>query len=146
MNGNKTIIWVVLIVIAVAVILFFLIRREPVQETTDTANQIATTTVQTADRAAARAEAAADLTALRVRQEAGESYESLRNDYAEVRSRLAASYEDAEGAAQQEWAELSEEFDEFEASVRVGASNSLDLLTRLIASLSADIRTETTTE
>lgn len=143
MNGNKTL-WIVLAIIAAALLLFFLLGRDPVQETVDTANQ--TTTAQITERAAVRAEAVADLTALHARQEAGESYESLRSSYKEVRNRLATSYENAEGTARQEWYELSEAFNQFEASARAGTSNSLDLFARLVASLSADVRTETAAE
>jgi len=145
MNGNKTL-WIVLAVIAAALLLFFLLGRDAVQETADTANQVATTTAEATDRATVRAEAVVDLTALHARQEAGESYESLRSSYKEVRNRLATSYENAEGTARQEWYELNEAFNQFEASARAGTSNSLDLFARLIASLSADVRTETVTE
>lgn len=145
MNGNKTL-WIVLAIIAAALLLFFLLGRDSAQETADTANQAATTRAQITERAAVRAEAVADLTALHARQEAGESYESLRSSYKEVRSRLATSYENAEGTARQEWYELSEAFNQFEASTRAGTSNSLDLFARLIASLSADVRTETAAE
>lgn len=145
MTENKTI-WIVLGVIGVAILLFLVLGQRPDEEVVEGVNETATTTMQVMDRSAARTEAAADLTALRLRQEAGESYESLSTEYAEVRRTLAASYTNAELEAQQEWAELSAEFDEFEASARAGTSTALDLLARLIASLSSDVRTETPTE
>ncbi len=145
MNNNKTL-WIVLGVIVLAVLVFFLFGRDPVKESADAINDSATTTAQAFDRSAVRAEAAAELTALRVRQEAGESYESLQASYADVRARLATSYENAEGAAKEEWAELDAEFDEFETSARAGTSTTLDVLARLIANLSADVRTETSAE
>ncbi len=145
MNDNKNL-WIVLGLIAAALVLFFLFGRDPVEETGEAMNQAATSTSQAVDRTALRADAAADLTALRVRQEAGESYESLQDNYAEVRARLAASYQNVEGEAKEEWDQTLTAFDEFEANARAGTSNSLDLLTRLIASLSADVRTETAAE
>ena len=98
------------------------------------------------DTAAARTEAAADLTALRVRVEAGETYAELEDEFAQVRARLTAAYENAEGAAAEEWQDIRVGFDEFEASARAGTSNFLDSVNALIARFSADVRTETEAE
>jgi len=145
MNGNKTI-WIVLGIGLLALVLFLLFGSNPGQDTANTVNQAETTTKQAASRAAIRTEAATELASLRVRQEAGESYDSLKTRYAEVRTRLATAYVSTEGEAKQEWTEISADFDRFEADARVGTSNSLDALTRLIARLSADVRTETAAE
>lgn len=145
MDQNRTI-WIVLGVVVVALVLFLLLGRNPGDDMVRTTNQMATTTEQAIDRASVRAEAAADLTALRARQEAGETYESLRNEYAEVRTRLAAAYENAEGEAREEWTELSADFDQFEADARAGTGNVLDALARIISNLSADVRVETSAE
>ncbi|MDP3402877.1 MAG: hypothetical protein Q8S35_02900, partial [bacterium] len=87
-----------------------------------------------------------ELTALQARVVAGETYDSLKDDFAKVRTNLAAAYENVEGEAAQEWAEISSDFDEFEASAREGTSNFLDVLARLIARFSADIRVESAGE
>lgn len=145
MNGSK-VIGIVIVLALLALIIYFLLGRNPVEDVQEGAQQVATTTEQVADRAAVRADAAADLTALRARQEAGETYESLQDEYAEVRASLAAAYENAEGEAQQEWNEIRDDFDDFEASARAGTSNFLDALTNLIARISADVRVETSNE
>jgi len=106
-------------------------------------DQTATTTAQAMDRTAARAEAATELTALQARVVAGETYESLKDEFAEVRTNLAGAYENAEGAAAEEWTEISADFDSFEESARTGTSNFLDVLARLIGRFSADVRVET---
>lgn len=144
MNRAATM-WIILGLIVLGIILVLAFRTPtPVME--ESTQQTATTTVETMDQAAVRAEAAADLTALRARVEAGETYDSLQDEFSEVRANLAASYENVEGAAAQEWTEISADFDAFEASAREGTSNFLDTLTRLIARFSADVRVETEAE
>lgn len=145
MNGNNKV-WIVLGIIVVGLLLFFLFGRSPVRDTAEVVSKTATSTAQATDRAAVRAEAATELIALRARQQAGESYDSLKDNYAQVRTRLAASYENAEGETREQWSEVNGMFDEFEASARAGTGNTLDLLARLISSLSADVRTEKPTE
>lgn len=141
---RTTTIWVVLAIIAVAIAAFYFLREPAAVDTA--MQQTATTTVQTMDRAGARAEAVADLTALKVRAEAGETYESLQSDFSRVRANLALAYEDASGEAAEEWTQLQAGFDEFETSARAGTSSFLDSISNLIARFSADVRTETTTE
>lgn len=145
MNGNK-VVWIVLALVLLALLLFLLLGRNPAEEAANNIYQAATTTEQVALRAAVRTEAAAELAALQARQQAGESYETLRTAFADVRVRLAAAYENAEDEAQQEWEEIKVDFDAFEAGARAGTSNSLNALNRLIARLSADVRTETSSE
>lgn len=137
-------IWVVIGIVVIALLAFFALSRPA---TTENALQNgAATSEEAVDRAAIRTEAAADLTALRVRAEAGETYEDLRDDFAQVRARVAAAYENAEGATAEEWNEIRAEFDELETSARAGTSNFLDSLSHLIAHFSADVRTETAGE
>lgn len=134
--------WIILglLVLGILLVLAF---RTPSPAVEESMEQTATTTMETMDQAAVRADAAADLTALRARIEAGETYDSLQSEFSEVRANLAASYANVEGAASEEWTEISADFDAFEASAREGTSNFLDALTRLIARFSADVRVET---
>lgn len=94
------------------------------------------------ERDAARAQAALELSALEARAEAGETYDTLADEFAQVRARLAASYENAEGAAAEEWTELRTDFDALEASARDGTSTFLDSLANLIARFSTEVRVE----
>ncbi len=145
--NRATLIWVVLAVVAVLIIAMFALNRpEAAENIEDAANGFATTTSLTADRAAARAEAETELAALRARAEAGETYDQLAGGFAEVRANLASAYQNAEGEAAQEWAELSADFDTFEASARAGTSDFLDSITSLIGRISADVRVETEAE
>lgn len=134
-------IWVVLGLLVLGILLVLAFKSPA--EVDESMDQTATSTAQAVDRTVVRAEAAADLTALQARVAAGETYDSLKDDFADVRTRLAASYENAEGAAAEEWAEISADFDSFEASARTGTSNFLDVLARLIGRFSADVRVET---
>jgi hypothetical protein len=145
MTGTRVILIVVGLIV-LAFLIFFLLGRNPGEDVRSGAEQVATTTQQFADRSAVRAEAMADLTALRARQEAGETYESLQDEYAAVRAELATAYQNVEGEAQEEWAEISAQFDEFEVSARAGTSNFLDILSSLITRLSADVRVEASNE
>lgn len=133
-------IWIVLglLVLGILLVLAF---KSPV-EVDESMDQTATTTAQAINRTAARTEAAAELTALQARVEAGETYDSLKDDFAEVRTNLATAYENVEGAAAEEWAEINTDFDAFETSARAGTSNFLDVLARLIGRFSADVRVE----
>lgn len=140
MNRAATI-WIILGLVVLGILLFLAFRNPAAVD--DTMNATATTTAQAVDRTAVRADAAADLTALRARIEAGETYDSLKDDFADVRARLAASYDNAEGAARDEWQDISADFDSFEASAREGSSDFLDALSRLISRFSADVRVET---
>ena len=142
--NRAAVIWIVLGLVVIAILVALAMNRP---EDADSAIQeTATTTEQMVDRNAVRATAAADLTALQARIEAGETYETLEDEFAEVRADLAAAYRNAEGRTAEEWDEISAEFDAFEASARSGTSNVLDALAQLIASFSADVRVETETE
>lgn len=133
-------IWIVLGLLVLGILLVLAFKSPA--EVDESMDQTATSTAQAIDRSAARAEAAAELTALQARVEAGETYDSLKDDFAEVRTNLAAAYENVEGEAAEEWTEISADFDAFEASAREGTSNFLDVLTRLIGRFSADVRVE----
>lgn len=137
-------IWIVLglLVLGILLVLAF---KSPV-EVDESMDQTATTTAQAINRTAARTEAAAELTALQARVVAGETYDSLRDEFAEVRTNLAAAYQNVEGEAAQEWTEINADFDAFEASAREGTSNFLDVLARLIGRFSADVRVESAGE
>lgn len=137
-------IWVVVGIVVIALLAFFALQRP--EATENAIENTATTTVNAVDTAAVRTEAAADLAALRVRAEAGETYADLEDEFAQVRAKLAAGYENAEGAAKEEWQDLQVGFDEFEASARAGTANFLDTVNALIARFSADVRTETEAE
>ncbi|HYE23509.1 MAG TPA: hypothetical protein VEA92_03675 [Candidatus Paceibacterota bacterium] len=137
-------IWVVIGIVVIALLAFFALQRPATTE--NMVENAETSTEETADAAAVRTEAAADLNALRVRAEAGETYEELQDEFAQVRARLAAAYENAEGATADEWQELEAGFDEFEASARAGTSNFLDSISSLMARFSADVRTDTEVE
>lgn len=142
--NRAAIIWIVLGLVVVAILIALTMNRP--EDVDNAINETATTTEQMVDRGAARATAAAELTALEARIEAGETYAELEDEFAEVRADLAAAYQNAEGRAVEEWGEISAEFDAFEASARAGTSNVLDALAQLIASFSADVRVESTTE
>ncbi|MDP3488021.1 MAG: hypothetical protein Q8S19_08850 [Bacillota bacterium] len=133
-------IWIVLGLVVLGILLILAFRSPA--DVDESMDQAATSTAQAMNRAAARTEASAELTALQARVVAGETYDSLKDDFAKVRTNLAAAYENVEGEAAQEWAEISSDFDEFEASAREGTSNFLDVLARLIARFSADVRVE----
>lgn len=137
-------IWIVLGLLILGILLVLAFKSPA--DVDESMDQTATTTAQAMDRAAARTEAAAELTALQARVEAGETYDSLKDDFAEVRTNLAVAYENVEGEAAEEWAEISADFDAFEASAREGTSNFLDVLTRLIGRFSADVRVESAGE
>ena len=145
--NQKILIWALLGVVVIIALAWFVTRNpemnEPrVENTQETAREGVTDT----ERALARAEASTELAALRARIEAGETYESLEDDFAAVRTRLAASYESTEANVQAEWNEIEAEFQTFEDSARAGTSNFLDTLASLIANLSADVRVETEAE
>lgn len=141
--------WVLLGIVVLAIFAFmaFGANRTAVE---DMDNMPPGTMPQTGDtsmeRDAVRAQAAIELSALEARAEAGETYDALAEDFADIRARLAASYENAEGAAAQEWEELARDFDALEADARAGTSTFLDSLSNLIARFSADVRVETTNE
>jgi len=133
-------IWVIVGIVVIALLAFFALQRPEATESTleNAGNEAA----DGMERAAIRTETAADLMALRVRAEAGESYADLESEFALVRAKIAAAYDNAEGEAKEEWRDLQVGFDEFEASARTGTSNFLDDLNGLIARFSADVRTE----
>lgn len=143
---NRTGLIVLIIAIVGVLVLLFAFNRPAMDEARENTEDVATTTASAMNQTATRAEAAAELTALRARVEAGETYADLQEDFAEVRARVAASYENAEGAAATEWAEVQADFDNLEASARAGTSSFLDSLASLIARLSADVRVESETE
>jgi len=137
-------IWIVLGLLVIGILLVLAFKSPA--EVDESMDQTATSTAQAMDRTAARTEAAAELTALQARIVAGETYDSLKDDFAEVRANLAAAYQNAEGEAAQEWTEINADFDSFEASARTGTSNFLDVLARLIGRFSADVRVESAGE
>lgn len=145
---NRTaLIWTVLGVVVLIIIAFMLANRpEAVENAGEAAGTAATSTVEASTQAAARAEAAVKLTALQARIAAGETYDSLATEFADVRADLAAAYENTEDAAQEEWQDIEREFDSFETSARAGTSGFLDMLANLIARLSADVRVESASE
>ncbi len=145
---NRTaLIWTVLGVVVLIIIAFMLANRpEAVENAGEAAGTAATSTVEASTQAAARTEAAVKLTALQARIAAGETYDSLATEFAEVRTDLAAAYENTEDAAQEEWQDIEREFDSFETSARAGTSGFLDMLANLIARLSADVRVESASE
>ena len=138
------VIWALIGIIVIAVLAYVAFQGSTDMD--ENLENTATTTVEAVDQASVRAEAAADLTALRVRAEAGETYDELQSEFADVRARLAAGYENAEGEAAEEWQELQADFDSFEAAARANTSDFLDALNDLIARFSADVRTETEAE
>ena len=137
-------IWIVLGLLIVGILLVLAFKSPA--DVDEPMDQTATTTAQAMDRTAARAEAAAELTALQARVEAGETYDSLKTDFAEVRANLAAAYQNVEGEAAEDWTQIAADFDAFEASAREGTSNFLDGLARLIGRFSADVRVESAGE
>lgn len=137
-------IWIVLGLLVIGILLVLAFKSPA--EVDESMDQTATSTAQAIDRTAARTEAAAELTALQARVVAGETYDSLRDEFAEVRTNLAAAYKNVEGEAAQEWTEINADFDAFEASARAGTSNFLDVLARLIGRFSADVRVESAGE
>jgi ABC-type cobalt transport system substrate-binding protein len=146
---NRTAItWTIIALVVVALLAYFALRNPDadLQSAEKAGNEIATSTASAIDRTQARAEAAADLTALQARIVAGETYASLSSEFAEVRANAAAAYDGAEGEAAQQWAQISADFDVFEASARAGTSDFLDSLAKLINDLSADVRVETSNE
>ncbi len=145
MNRAGTI-WVIIGVVILLVLAYFAFGNKDAEVMENNAAQTATTTGQAMDNAALRTQAQADLAALRVRAEAGETYADLEDDFAQVRTRLASAYANAEGETAEEWADISAGFDSFEASARAGTSNFLDSITTLISRFSADVRVETENE
>ncbi len=144
---RTALIWTVLgIVLLVIIALLAFNRPATIENANEAANTVATTTAQSGAEVAARTEAAITLTALRARLAAGETYESLASEFAEVRADLAAAYQNAEGETREEWQEVERDFDSFEASARAGTSSFLDTLATLIARLSADVRVESAGE
>lgn len=141
MNRTGTI-WILLALVVLGLLAFFAFGGARI----DTADTPAEETAQAVDRSGARAAAEAELVTLRARAEAGETYADLEEDFAQVRARTAAAYENAEGAAAEEWADLSAGFDAFEASARAGTSDFLDSISDLISRFSADVRVETEAE
>jgi len=137
--------WVLLGIVVLAILAFmaFGANRAEVQETENTPPGTMPQTGDTAmERDAARAQAVIELSALETRAKAGETYDALAEDFSDIRARLAASYENAEGAAADEWTDLSADFEALEASARTGTSSFLDSLSNLIARFSADVRVE----
>ncbi len=141
---RAALIWIALGLIVIAVLATFAFNGPKTAE--QEMSETATTTSQAIDRGVARTQAAAELTALQARIVAGETYASLEDEFVAVRTNLAAAYENAEGEAAEEWAEINADFDSFEAGARAGTSNFLDALTRLIGRFSADVRVETEAE
>ena len=137
-------IWIVLGLLIVGILLVLAFKSPA--DVDESMDQTATTTAQATDRSTARAEAATELTALQARIEAGETYDSLQSDFAEVRANLAAAYQNVEGEAAEEWTQIAADFDAFETSAREGTSNFLDVLARLIGRFSADVRVESAGE
>ena len=146
MNGNNRTIWIVVGLAVLALLAYLAFGNRPVEEAAEATQQEATTTARSAEIVSARTEAAAELTALRARQEAGETYADLQDDYAAVRTRLAAAYANAEGETKQEWAELQADFDQFEAGARANTGGFLERLSTLIGRLAADARVESAGE
>lgn len=146
MNRNALIWTVVAVVVLIIIALLLVNRPDTVENAGNAVENTATTTATGAAELAARTEAAISLTALRARIEAGETYDSLQDEFAEVRADLATAYKNAEGEAAEEWQELQRDFDSFEVSARAGTSGFLDMLSTLIARLSADVRVESANE
>jgi hypothetical protein len=146
----KTLLWIIIGIIVIALLAslaFGLGDEEEMQMATTTPTaQVATSTMTVEDLARVRAEAVTELASLRARVAAGESYEALADDYAAVRARVTAAYASAGVAASDEWQDIQAGFNSFEASARAGGSAALDSFASLIASLSADVGTETPAE
>ncbi|MDB5265029.1 MAG: hypothetical protein JWN64_600 [Parcubacteria group bacterium] len=140
MDSTNKNVWIVVGVVILLLLAFLAFGRGAADKAVNNTQQAATTTAQAMDRTAVRAQAVADLTALRAREQAGETYDSLKDQYAAVRARLAASYENADEAGKQEWAAISANFDEFEAQARAGTGNFLDTLSNLIKKLSVNVQ------
>lgn len=139
----KTVLWIVVGLIVIALIVLLVPNgNKDDQGAVDTPTEMETTV----DRASVRANAAADLAVLEARANAGETYAELADEYAMIRARVAAAYEDAEGEAAQEWEKIEAAFDSFEASAQAGTSAFLAGFADLMARLSADVRADTETE
>jgi len=145
MNRAGTI-WIVIGVVVLLFLAYFAFGNKDAEMVEERAAAQATSTAQAMDNAALRTQAQADLAALRVRAETGETYADLEDDFAGVRARLASAYATAEGETAEEWADISAGFDAFEASARAGTSNFLDSITSLISQFSTDVRVETESE
>lgn len=119
--------------------------QEVVDETRQAANEAEEALdirVTEAELAAARAEAYADLLALKAELEAEENYAEVLAETQAIEDDLDALYANASAEAQQEWAEMQVEFDQFENQLRSETSDALDGLGGLILLLSADVRTD----
>lgn len=91
------------------------------------------------DEVAAEANVAWDRAAVQMDQmgeriESGTDYaaEAAADDVARLRADLAIAYENAEGEAAEEWAELQPELEEAEMALRAGSANALDNVAALL--------------
>lgn len=98
--------------------------------------------VTAAQIVAARAEARADLIALRTRVAAGEAGEEIAQEVAETRTELAQAYENASEAAQMQWQEIDAQFEALEQQTRESSASALDTIEGLISDLERDVRTD----
>lgn len=149
--NRSYLIWILLAVAVVAVLVFFMFAgtRTPAdtsEEIEDQASEAASESADAFNQSVVRAEVATELTALRVRAEAGETYDELVADLTEARQELERSYVNVQGSAAEEWDEIRSEFDRIEAAGRSNASDFLDSLSSLIARLSAEVEVETEIE
>lgn len=73
--------------------------------------------------------------------ESGTEYaaEAAADDVARLRSDLAIAYENAEGEAAEEWAELQPELEKAEMALRAGSANALDNLSELLTRTSRSL-------
>ncbi len=147
--SRATTLWVLLgiVVLAILALMAFGANRTAVEDMDNNPPGTMTATDNSAmERGAVRTQAAIELSALKARAQAGETYDALAADFADIRARLAASYENTESAAAEEWARLAADFDALEADARAGTSTFLDSLSSLLSRFSADVRVETTNE
>lgn len=149
--NRSYLVWILLAVAVVAVLIFFMFAgtRTPTDTPEEIENQASEATSESEDafsRSVVRAEAATELAALRVRAEAGETYDDLVADLTEARQGLEHAYINTQGSVAEEWNEIRSEFDRIEAAGRSNASDFLDSLSSLIARLSADVEVEAEVE
>lgn len=130
-NITTGIAWTALIVSVIALILAW-----------SAYNQVGDDVLTEVGQELAKAEARAELVAIRAEVTAQENYQKLEQEVSEARQDLRIAYENAKTEAQEEWQEIDSGLEQLENDLRTGSANAANSLERAISALERDLRTD----
>lgn len=140
-RGNAALVVVAVIAVIALLLAWAAFNRSGQDVTTEISQGVDTVAEETA-LFLARAEARADLLALRARLTTQEGYEAAQEELTEIRAELRVAYENAGEAFAQEWQDIQQDFAALEIMIREGSADVLDAIADLVERLERDVRTD----